>query len=154
MQHEGSHEVNALLVAPTTDFTGGHHELDPMSLIREFGVLPLLVPARGRERGSVELVGAVADAPSGGERGAERRVDDDGAATEEGEPTCDDVEFPQVVGRDAGHGEVAEAGARSNLHGGTARFPAQLCDCELESLPAPRQATGRVAREEVVAPRV
>ena len=42
----------------------------------------------------IELVGTVADAPSGGERGAERRVDDDGAATEEREPTCNDVEFP------------------------------------------------------------
>ena len=79
------------MVAPTTDFTGGHHELDPVSLIREFRVLPLLVPARGRERGPIELVGTVADAPSGGERGAERCVDDDGAATEEGKPARDDV---------------------------------------------------------------
>ena len=39
MQHEGSHEVNALLVAPTTNFTGGHHELDPVSLIRHDKVL-------------------------------------------------------------------------------------------------------------------
>ena len=146
MQHEGSHQVNTLLVAPTSDFTGGHHELDPVSLIREFGVLPLLVPARGRERGSVELVGAVADAPSGGERGAERRVDDDGAATEEGKPTRNDVDFPLVVGRNAGHGKVAEAGTRGNLHGGTARLPEQLCERELESLPAPRRPAEKHAR--------
>ena len=135
MQHEGSHEVNALLVAPTTNFTGGHHELDPVSLIREFGVLPLLVPARGRERGPIVPMGTEANAPSGGERGAERRFDDDGAATEEGKPTRNDVDFPLVVGRNAGHGKVAEAGTRGNLHGGTARLPEQLCERELESFP-------------------
>ena len=96
-------------------------------MVREFGVLPLLVPARGRERGPIVPMGTEANAPSGGERGAERRVDDDGAATEEGKPTRDDVELPPVVGRNAGHGEVAEAGARGNLH--SRAFPRRVEGC-------------------------
>ena len=56
--------------------------------------------------------------------------------------------------RNARHGEFAEAGARGNLHGGTARLPEQLRERELESLTATRQATCRKAREEVVPTRI
>ena len=143
MQHEISHQVDTILVAPTSDFTGGHHELNPVCLVREVGVL---VPARCRERGHIVPMGTEANAPSGGERGAERRFDDDGAATEEWKPTRNDVDFPLVVGRNAGHGKVAEAGTRGNLHGGTARLPEQLCERELESLPAPRRPAEKHAR--------
>ena len=59
VQHEGSHQVHALLAAPSIDFTRGHHELNPVGLVREFGGL---VPTRDRKRGPIALVGTVADA--------------------------------------------------------------------------------------------
>ena len=62
VQHEGSHQVHTLLVAPSTDLTRGHHEHNPVGLVREFGVLPPLVPARDRKRGPIALVGTVANA--------------------------------------------------------------------------------------------